>query len=512
MFGFDILKENSRIFEIAKHVFEFSAPFRFIENHLWRLVKLQSYYVRASGLELSLGGRSQLLNVTNWTLNFYCYLMTMNPTRWSTCLRCRLSASGSLPLVRRRPFHSTTAFSARRKPGTKSVKAGKIESVEQAAKLNLPSYSPEERKALEKRYSPDQLRAIEAAEEAIDPKDIISQGTIRSDPMALRYLDDFSEMIPVLDKPQPPSEDDLEEALKSGQDDFEDLSEDFQRKFEDLKIIDSSSSDPEEKKRIVEMWAEKAKDNERAAKAAEDMEFEDYIVSPTKKMLDEDAQSQEMPREPSENPFSDVAPAIPRFKDPKIRYAEDETDDDDPMAKRLLQQTGFDAATVRRLRTKILVENFVTNQTHMGKIHSTYFLCVAGNGNGLLGIGEGKSTEPEDARRMAVRTAIRNMQPVQRYERRTIYGEVQGKVGAAVVKISSRPPGFGIRCQHIIFEMARCAGIDDLAARVLRSRNPMNVAKATFEALRSQRLPEDVARARGRKMVDVRKVYYSGMV
>lgn len=40
----------------------------------------------------------------------------------------------------------------------------------------------------------------------------------------------------------------------------------------------------------------------------------------------------------------------------------------------------------------------------------------------------------------------------------------------------------------------------------------MNVVKATVEALMSQRLPEDVARARGKKMVDVRKVYYGGKV
>ena len=50
-------------------------------------------------------------------------------------------------------------------------------------------------------------------------------------------------------------------------------------------------------------------------------------------------------------------------------------------------------------------------------------------------------------------------------------------------------PGFGVRCQPYIFEMCRCAGISDLAARVTRSRNPMNVAKATFQALKSQRLP-----------------------
>lgn len=51
-----------------------------------------------------------------------------------------------------------------------------------------------------------------------------------------------------------------------------------------------------------------------------------------------------------------------------------------------------------------------------------------------------------------------------------------------------------------------------MAARVTRSRNPMNVVKATLQALQSQRLPEDIARGLGRKLVDVRKVYYGGSV
>lgn len=38
----------------------------------------------------------------------------------------------------------------------------------------------------------------------------------------------------------------------------------------------------------------------------------------------------------------------------------------------------------------------------------------------------------------------------------------------------------------------------------------MNTVKAAYEALMSQRNPEEIARARGKKLVDVRKVYYSG--
>lgn len=72
--------------------------------------------------------------------------------------------------------------------------------------------------------------------------------------------------------------------------------------------------------------------------------------------------------------------------------------------------------------------------------------------------------------------------------------------------------GFGLRTQHLIFELARAAGLQDLAAKTPRSRNKMNVIKATWEALTSQKLPDEIARARGKKMVDVRKVYYGGSV
>lgn len=60
--------------------------------------------------------------------------------------------------------------------------------------------------------------------------------------------------------------------------------------------------------------------------------------------------------------------------------------------------------------------------------------------------------------------------------------------------------------------MCRMAGIHDLAAHFPRSRNPMNTVKATYMALTDQLDPEQIAIGRGKKMVDVRKVYYGGAV
>jgi small subunit ribosomal protein S5 len=60
--------------------------------------------------------------------------------------------------------------------------------------------------------------------------------------------------------------------------------------------------------------------------------------------------------------------------------------------------------------------------------------------------------------------------------------------------------------------MCKGAGISALAARVTRARNPMNTVKAAMQALLKQRRPDEIARARGKKLVDVRKVYFAGNV
>lgn len=117
------------------------------------------------------------------------------------------------------------------------------------------------------------------------------------------------------------------------------------------------------------------------------------------------------------------------------------SEDVEPRMLRLSQQTGLTPAEIGGLRVKNLVNHRVVNQTRMGKIQSLYFLTIAGNENGMIGIGEGKAAEDEDGRRQAMMNAIRNMRPVPRYEERTIYGDVQAKVGASIVQLSSRPPG-----------------------------------------------------------------------
>ncbi|KAI9790915.1 MAG: 28S ribosomal protein S5, mitochondrial [Peltula sp. TS41687] len=398
----------------------------------------------------------------------------MNPSRPARCLFCRIQTRTKRPLIGLRNFHPSSSRPARRKPTFRNVKAEDLGLIKTTGE-DFPRYTADELAQLKEKYTEEQLKALEAGEEAIDSEDLAAQGTIRDDPFRFKYLDDFSKIRPGIDKPirNPEGNYDPDLRYKTEDEIFGDLAEFYQNTPDNM--TEGQARLAFRRFEDENRWTVGKEEAERAPR--------DYL-----------------------------APDLPEFEDPTIRYPEKVEGVTDPAMLPVLQQTGFTPDDLKKFRSKHLVMHRVVNQTRMGKIMTQYSLTIAGDGQGLLGIGEGKAGEPEDARRQSLRSAIRNMQPIHRYEGRTIFGDVQAKVGASVVSLMHRPPGFGVRCQQYIFEMCRCAGITDLAARVTRSRNPMNVVKATFEALRKQKLPEEIARARGRKLVDVRKVYYGDQV
>ncbi|KAG0229998.1 28S ribosomal protein S5, mitochondrial [Actinomortierella wolfii] len=169
---------------------------------------------------------------------------------------------------------------------------------------------------------------------------------------------------------------------------------------------------------------------------------------------------------------------------------------------------GLTASDLRRFTKKALIVKRTSNMTTAGKVPSMYAMVVVGNGQGIAGYGEGKDDEVARAVRKATNRALRNLQVFDRYDDRTIYHDIDHKFHATKIQFRSRPPGFGNRCNHYIHEICSCIGILDISAKVWGSRNPMNVIKATFEALQKQKLPEDIARGRGKRMVDVQHTYY----
>ena len=172
--------------------------------------------------------------------------------------------------------------------------------------------------------------------------------------------------------------------------------------------------------------------------------------------------------------------------------------------------TGMDTQYMRSLYVRPILMKRVSCQTSKGKIPNFFCITVVGDRNGMLGLGQGKS---RDGMRRAIEKAhwdaIKNLKPISRYEKRTIIGEINYKFHAVKLFLKPAPPGFGLRVNHNIFEICQAAGIKDLRGKVYKSRNSMNVIKDFIEALHKQTPLEDLAAARGKKVVDLRKVYYS---
>ncbi|KAK7513650.1 mitochondrial 37S ribosomal protein uS5m [Phyllosticta citriasiana] len=407
-----------------------------------------------------------------------------------------------------RSFHASPVYAKKNKSPFPSIKAEDMKRIQEMAETESPTYNEREKELLKRKYTPEQMAAIEAGEEAIDPVDLLWYGRDRTgDAMALRYRDELTKVQPLLDhKP------------RAELDPFANY--DVRPKTEDEIVDDLAKFYVREHKRVEALGLEEESPEAEEEGKGFQIRHLEMLTSPRTFMH---AESEEGYKALEDESYSIVAPEMRKLSELegrddndgiKLKEEEEEgaVDPEEQGRQRIRLATGLSDAEVRRLRVKVLLSRRVVNQTRLGKIASMYYLTICGNGDGLLGIGEGKSTEPMDGRRQSILAAVKSMKPIQRYENRTIYGNIEGKVGAVELQLMTRPPGFGLRCQPLIFEMARAAGIHDLAARVGRSRNKMNTIKAAYEALLGQKLPEDIARARGRKMVDVRKVYYAGTV
>ena len=145
---------------------------------------------------------------------------------------------------------------------------------------------------------------------------------------------------------------------------------------------------------------------------------------------------------------------------------------------------------------QLVALNRVSKTVKGGRIARFAALMVIGNGKGRVGYGLGKAAEVPEAIRKGIEDAKKNMITVSLADT-TIPHEVLGEFGSGRVLPKPAPTGTGIIAGGSVRKVLEAAGIKNIRAKCLRSSNPINVVKATFEGLAQLRTAEEVAALRG---------------
>ncbi len=154
------------------------------------------------------------------------------------------------------------------------------------------------------------------------------------------------------------------------------------------------------------------------------------------------------------------------------------------------------------IKTKLVATRRVSKVVKGGRNSSFAALVVAGDGKGKVGIGMGKATEVPEAIKKAEQAARRNMQAIS-LDGTSIPHEAIGKFSCSKVLLRPAPEGRGVIAGGSVRAVLELCGINNITTKCYGSRNPINVVKATMNALAGLRTKDEVAAIRGKSVEEI---------
>jgi small subunit ribosomal protein S5 len=140
--------------------------------------------------------------------------------------------------------------------------------------------------------------------------------------------------------------------------------------------------------------------------------------------------------------------------------------------------------------------NRVAKVVKGGKNFSFSAVVVAGDGAGKVGYGTGKAREVPPAIQKASEQARKEMVKIP-LTGGTVPHLVWGRWGATRVLLRPASPGTGVIAGGGVRAVMESAGVADVLTKIVGSRNPINVVRATFNAIDLLMTTGQVQRLRG---------------
>ena len=157
---------------------------------------------------------------------------------------------------------------------------------------------------------------------------------------------------------------------------------------------------------------------------------------------------------------------------------------------------------VDALEEKLVQVNRVAKVVKGGRIFGFTALTVVGDGNGRVGFGRGKAKEVPIAIQKAMENARRNMVDVD-LNGSTIWYPIKAKHGSAKVYMQPASEGTGSIAGGPMRAVLELAGVQNVLAKCYGSTNPVNVVRATINALSDMESPDTVASRRDKKVEEI---------